>query len=230
MVAAENQAGTSADSAEASATPIAPLDRLPAGWTYRDIGKNAVAGSDRYADAGDGTFIVSATGSNIGGKSDGIGFVFTRASADSVLTARVIDRDVRRAGRRARIGIMMRESLEPDARSLGLVIGDFGQREAHFVARTAKGQGSTEVPGNGYSGTWPTWLRLERSGDAFTAYQSDDGARWFKVASSSVPMATQIFAGLAVASDSQNPASLTVDHVSCRPASAPTSEPQRTGD
>lgn len=216
VVAADNQAGTSTDSAEVAATPVAAGPSLPDGWAHQDIGSVAVAGRAEYASAGNHTFIVQGSGSNIGGTSDGVGFTYTTVTGDAVLTARLIEAKLRGAGRSSRIGIMIRQSLDPDAPCAVLVLGDLGYREARFGARASSGASMTFFPGNGYSGTgqFPTWFRLQRSGDAFTAYQSNDGQQWYKVGTIRVPMSDAIHAGLAVASGSGETISCAADHVS----------------
>jgi hypothetical protein len=215
-VAADNQAGTGPDSKERSATPIAADGPLPSGWSQRDIGMTRKPGSVQYASVSDGTFIVEGAGSNVGNHRDGIGFTCTAATGDTTFTARLIDGDIRNHGTNSRIGIMMRSSLDPDAPALALVLGDLGYREARFGTRTEQGDAMTFMQGNAYSGLTqaPTWFRLTRVQDTFTAYQSDDGQHWYKVGSSVVAMHRDFFCGIAIASDSSNTISMTFDHVS----------------
>src|SRR5262249_20977723 len=46
----------------------------------------------------------------------------------------------------------------------------------------------------------PRWLRLDRSGDLFTAYQSADGVTWSYVGSDTISMTPTVLIGLASAS------------------------------
>lgn len=220
VVAADNQAGTGVDSAEVHATPATAAAALPKGWTHHDVGAPSKPGSAEFAAVEDGTFIVHAAGSNIGGKTDGIGFANTMVKGDAVLTARLINLQLRGAGKWSRVGIMMRKSLEPDAPAVAMVLGDAGYREAHFTTRARSGDQTSQVSGNGYTGTgqFPTWFRIERKGNTFTAYQSDNGEQWYKVGSSTVTMGDACFAGIAVASGSAESISMTCDHVSVTPA------------
>lgn len=228
VVAADNQAGTSENSADVSATPIALDETLPAGWSHHDIGDTAKSGGASYARVGGETFDVTGTGSTIGGKGDGIGFTCTTASGgDVVLTARLIEMRVRGAGRGSRIGIMIRASLDPSAPAVGMLIGDLGYREARFGTRAAPGEPMSFVLGNGYSSTFPTWFRLQRSNDTFTAYQSDDGENWFKVGTSTVSMPSEVYAGIAVASGGSETVGLRVDHVSVAKATAAATRPSK---
>ena len=71
----------------------------------------------------------------------------------------------------------------------------------------------TWIGGNDY--TWvPAWFRLERRGDTFTACESSDGVRWFRVGKSTVPMEGTYLIGLAVGSNSDNTCTTHFDHVS----------------
>jgi hypothetical protein len=66
-----------------------------------------------------------------------------------------------------------------------------------FQQRTAAGALTTRV---GTAGTVPNWLRLARLGSSLTASLSADGVAWTEVGTSSVPMASNVYIGLAVTS------------------------------
>jgi hypothetical protein len=60
----------------------------------------------------------------------------------------------------------------------------------------------------------PTWFRLARSGDTFTAYQSIDGTTWFAVGSpETVHMRTDFLLGLALAANAAKPETADFDYV-----------------
>ena len=51
--------------------------------------------------------------------------------------------------------------------------------------------------------TWiPVWLRLQRDGNTFTAFQSSDGVTWFTIGTSTVTMDNIYYVGLAASSGS----------------------------
>ena len=43
-------------------------------------------------------------------------------------------------------------------------------------------------------------MKLTRTGNAFTAYQSVDGTNWAQIGSATISMATSVYVGLAVTS------------------------------
>jgi hypothetical protein len=201
-VAARNQAGTGGSSIQASAAS-AKADKLPDNWLQTDIGGCSVPGHAGYAQVSGGTFVISGAGEGIGGKADGLCFVYTKITGNASITAR---RSLAgfEGGKQQKIGIGIRESLEPGAKSLAMVSGDVGAREAHFGTRSADGLAMRWQNGNAYTSPGgPTWFRLTRSGATFTAYQSIDGENWFRVGSpASVQMKEELFVGFAVASNS----------------------------
>jgi hypothetical protein len=211
VVAAQNQSGTSGTSSPASATP-ANTGALPSGWTQTSIGA-VNGGAAGFADVSGGTFVVSGSGTGISGSSDGLCYVSRSVSGDASITARLSDVNWNKGGGAQKVGIMMRESLEPNARTLVMKLGDVGARQAGFGTRSSAGGSMTWMGGNDY--TWiPAWFRLERAGNTFTASESSDGVKWFLVGSSTVPMNSTYVIGLAVSSNNENVSTTHFDHVS----------------
>lgn len=190
VIAAINQSGTNANSAPVSATPAA-AGPLPAGWAQLDIGSVTSRGGASHANVGDNTFIVTGNGHDIGGTADSFSFACMRVTNDFTLSARLL------VNGSVKVGLMMRESLAANARTLALTVGETGGREMKFRTRSASSGSMATQLGNAYSYT-PVWFRLQRAGNVFTASQSADGKTWFKVGSSTVSMAPNYYAGLAV--------------------------------
>jgi autotransporter-associated beta strand protein len=217
-VAAQNQAGTGGDSDEVSATPLAVSATLPDGWARRDIGAVAEAGAANYSSAGGGTLFVSGAGAGIGGTADGGGYAFATVNGDTSITAHRIGASGA-AGVNGRIGLMIRESLAPDAKAQTLFVGDVGFREARFGTRANTGGPMSFITGNGYSSN--AWFRLVRSGDTFSAYQSGDGVVWHFVGSTVVAMPATVHVGIAAGSGRDNLLRGDFDHVSLEGALLP---------
>ena len=76
----------------------------------------------------------------------------------------------------AKAGVIIKESTrQGSAYAAMMVTGDHGVRMQHNFTQDTAGR-----PG-GVSSTSPRWLRLTRSGDTLTGYESADGTRWTKV-------------------------------------------------
>jgi hypothetical protein len=210
-VAARNQAGTSQPCDAASATPAEAGD-LPAGWTRSDIGgaKDSSAG---FADVSGGTFVVRGAGSGIGRTSDSVCFVNTGVSGDVMLTARLSNVAWARDGRNQKVGIMIRQSLEPDSPLFLMKLGDVGARQAGAGLRKESGGAIVWTGGNDY--TWiPAWFRLQRVGDRCIAYESSDGQRWFEVTKADLPLRGDYRIGLFVSAGGESVNTTHFDHVS----------------
>ncbi len=79
----------------------------------------------------------------------------------------------------------------------------------------AAGERARWQNGNAYTSPGPpTWFRLNRAGDAFTAYQSIDGTTWFTVGKPKiVHMGAACYVGFAVGSNSDHMDSATFDNL-----------------
>jgi hypothetical protein len=91
---------------------------------------------------------------------------------------------------------MIRETLAPAAANAYMAITQ--GKGTDFQRRLTTG--GTTVNQVGSLDKAPFWVKLERIGDAFNAYQSPDGAMWTLVGSETIPMATSVYVGLAAVS------------------------------
>lgn len=210
-VVALNQAGASPASARAQAVPVA-AGPLPLGWRHADIGSPDADGESRFARAAGNTVIVRAAGRGIGGRADSLGFAYRRVRGDFVFTARLADVAWTRG--RNRVGLMVRESLAPDARAAFVTLGDIGARQTRFGVRAEAGGNTAHQNGNDYTWT-PVWYRLSRVGDTITAAHSIDGKTWLEVGPpAKLPLPGAVYLGLAATSQNEKEAvTATFDHV-----------------
>lgn len=211
-VAATNQAGLGGVSAIVAAQPLA-AGALPAGWTCSEIGK-MTTGATTYSPASENTFITKAVGGNIGGTSDSPVFIHCAVTNDFVCMARLIeakwtDRD--------KVGLMVRDSMAPEAKAVALTLGETGGRQCRLGVRSESPAKMNWQLGCDY--TWlPVWFKIERSGDAFTGYQSVDGIDWFKVGSAKLAVSSTCLIGLAVTTGSHDKSITCIfDHVKLMP-------------
>ena len=194
-IEAINQSGTSAASTPSTATPMA-AGALPTSWADQDIGSVSTAGSAQYATTGNGTYLVSGQGAGIGGPTDSFNYAYTQVTGDFTLVARLASV----AGANLNhTGLMMRESLNANATAVIMVLGSTGGRIAQMGSRSSAGVAMTWSTGNQYTVT-PVWLKLQRSGNVFTAFQSSDSVTWFTVGTSTVSMASTYYVGFAACS------------------------------
>jgi hypothetical protein len=168
-------------------------EALPSPWTQTDVGAVTIAGSASYSA---GTMTVRASGADIWGTADAFHFVYKTLTGDGSIVARIAS--LQNVNSWSKAGVMIRETL------------DAGSKHAMMLASAAKGMafqrrettGGTSVNTAGSTSAPPAWVRLDRAGDTFTAYESQDGAAWTEVGTDDIAMASSVYVGLAVTSHS----------------------------
>ncbi len=164
---------------------------LPFGWSNRDVGSPAVAGS---ANQSGGTFTVTGAGADIWSTSDQFHFVYQPITGDTEIVARVANLQAADAWSKA--GIMIRENLTAPAAHASLFAS--GAHGWTFQQRLSAGAASYSTAGS--AGPAPGWVRLVREAHLFSAYQSQDGSVWTLVGTDTITMPATIYVGLAVTS------------------------------
>ena len=188
VVTATNTGGTSANSNEATSTPVA----LPSPWATSDIGTTGATGSASRSPSG--VFTVTGAGADIWGSSDAFRYVYQTATGDCDITARVVT--LQNTHNAAKAGVMIRESLTANSRHAMTNLTAVNGLE--FLRRTSTSGSTSGVSVSGLSA--PYWVRLVRSGDNFTSYRSSDGVNWTSVGSVTISMSTNVQIGLLVCS------------------------------
>ncbi|HWB02830.1 MAG TPA: Calx-beta domain-containing protein [Verrucomicrobiales bacterium] len=151
--------------------------------------------------AGSGaSWALTGEGSGIGNATaDGFYFAHRPMSGDFTIVARVASINPANAGISARCGVMVRGSLAAGAKHAAMTAAP---GRLAFVWRTADG-GTGVSSANGVPGAVPRYLRLQRTGNLFSAAESTDGISWDAHGSAqTVVMADPVYAGLAVTSAS----------------------------
>jgi len=174
------------------------VDPLPGAWTLDKVGLNARAGyatydagSDTYTLAGAGYYILgTTTTSSIGGTNDSFHYLYQTLQGDGSITVRVSSLG---ATQNPKAGIMIRDSLDSNAKSASLVLTSSSR--AYFYYRSATG-GSTS---SSYATATTSYLlRLTRTGDVFRAEVSGNGgSTWTQVGTDrTIAMGQTVYIGL----------------------------------
>ena len=165
---------------------------LPTGWIQQDIGSVGLAGSTTYLDT---TFTLKGSGADIEGAADGCHFVSQILSGDFVITARLASMD--NTDYWAKAGLMLRETIAANAKNVALLVTPQGGGTRMQWRSTEGGNTSNHVLSVRNA---PLWLRLVRSGNTITGWQSDDGVTWRDQHAVILPMNSAVQIGLAVTS------------------------------
>ncbi len=187
-------------SAVVSANFVNSLSLPPPPWLTSDIGAVGLPGSGSFSN---GVFIVSGSGADIWNNADAFRYVYLPLTNGGDISARVTSQG--NTDPWAKAGVMIRDSLAAGA-AYGLMMVtpgngfDFQSRSASGVA--AGGQ----VAGTALNTPPNNWVRLTRSGNTFTAYESADGVNWTQAGTPTTLSFTSSFyyVGLAVAAHNNN--------------------------
>jgi regulation of enolase protein 1 (concanavalin A-like superfamily) len=164
---------------------------LPTGWSTSDVGSTGVVGG---ASVTSGTWTLDGSGVDVYGTVDEFRYAYQQLTGDVDIRVRVATLENVHAWSKA--GVMIRESLTPNARNAFMLVSP-GRGRA-FQARTTAGGTTTRTLAG--AGTAPVWLRLVRQGTQFTGYHSTNGTTWTTAGTATISMTASIYVGLAVTS------------------------------
>lgn len=161
---------------------------LPWPWTEQTIGSPADAGAALY----DGSYVLGNLGADISGTADKMKYVSQTLIGDGEITVKVSS--VTSSDNSTRLGLMMRESLDANARNV--VLGITTSKSVVFMSRRTIA-GTLTSRATNVTVTVPAWLRLQRTGNVFTAWRSTDGVNWTEHGSETLDLGPVLNVGLA---------------------------------
>jgi Concanavalin A-like lectin/glucanases superfamily/F5/8 type C domain len=153
-----------------------------------------------FAEASDGTILMSAIGADIWGTADEFRYAYKTLSGDGSIVVRVDV--VSDSNAWAKAGVMIRETLEAGStHAMAVVTPSSGVSFQRRPEADATSQSTTQ------SGLMaPYWVKLTREGNTFTAQRSEDGVTWVSItddaaaSTAEIPMGSNVFIGLALTS------------------------------
>jgi regulation of enolase protein 1 (concanavalin A-like superfamily) len=184
-ITAVNSSGASGYSNEASATPIAG-----ASLTGADIGSVGLAGSNSL---NGGIYTVSGSGTDIFDNADALRYVYQQMTGDGSIIAQVTSET--NTSVFAKAGVMMRNSLSASDPEASTLIHPAEPEEFDYRLTASAATGYSPA---GTTDAAPYWVKLVRSGHAFSGYVSPDGSNWTLLGTETIAMNNTIYVGLAV--------------------------------
>ena len=175
---------------------------LPSPWAHQDVGDYVLderrlgsysvvsirtPGTASYNSADESITVRGAgAGLNVNGQGMTVHYAYQPVSGDYTFVARIASRA--NAGIADQVGLIMTQSLSPFDQMAGVFLtssgaGDTGTRQ--FVSRSLVAGGTSTTTGPSGVST-PTWLRLERAGNEFTAAAASDGSAWTTIGSATI--------------------------------------------
>jgi regulation of enolase protein 1 (concanavalin A-like superfamily) len=170
---------------------------LPDEWASEDIGVPGWGGYAEY-DPGTGIFTHAGSGDNVSGGHDEMRFTYQSLSGDGTIVARVAE--IPNTHQWATAGVDIRDSLADNAKHAGMVMSQ--NNGPQFMWRTSAGASSSAINNNTGTAFRPRWVKLERVGNTFRGYVSDNGVNWTQYGSATVSMGQRVYIGLLTNSQS----------------------------
>ena len=187
-------------SAVVSANFVNSLNLPPSPWQTSDIGSVGLAGSGSFSN---GVFIVSGSGADIWNNADAFRYVYLPLTNGGDISARVTSQG--NTDPWAKAGVMIRDSLAAGA-AYGLMMITPGNG-FDFQSRSANGGAAGgQMAGTGLNPPPNNWVRLTRTNNTFSAYESADGVNWIQTGAPVTLTFTNAFyyVGLAVTAHNNN--------------------------
>ncbi|MDB6125051.1 MAG: hypothetical protein JWQ71_4044 [Pedosphaera sp.] len=167
---------------------LPPVGNLPAPWTNSDIGSVGLGGSGGYAS---NAFTLTASGNDIWDNADSFHYVYRQMNGNGQIIARITRLDQINSWTKA--GVMIRETLDAGSRHAFMLVSDGNGTD--FQRRTTTG--GTSLNTVGANMTAPYWVKLVRTNNTFSGYDSSNGVNWTLRASATITMTSAVYIGLA---------------------------------
>jgi phosphatidylserine/phosphatidylglycerophosphate/cardiolipin synthase-like enzyme len=202
----DDGAATTSSNVTVTVGTAPPPTGLPSGWAHADIGVTPIAGDATFSN---GVYTITGSGADVWGTADAFHFAYRTMTGDGTIVARVasIPQGIHAW---VKAGVMIRASLTA------------GSAHAFMLASASKGmafqrRGVSGGESQNTAGTMsaaPRWVKLQRNGNMFSAYESANGVNWTLVGTDSIPMGSTVYVGLAVTSHNTSAtATCTIDSV-----------------
>jgi hypothetical protein len=148
-----------------------------------------------FVEEPEGTFTMSAAGTDIWDTADEFRFAYKQLSGDGEITARVTDVGTG-SNNWAKAGVMIRETLDPGSTHAMQIITPGSGAGIGFQWRPATGGSSDWTGSTEPVVTPPYWVRVKRTGNLFEGFHSPDGITWEKEGEITIPMVPNVYIGL----------------------------------
>ena len=172
----------------------------PDGWWSQTIGTAAQGEAQAKGD----TFEVTGNGDDIWNNADAFQFLYKELTGDGSLTARVVSKGTG-SNTWAKGGAMIRNSATAGSEHAMMVLtansDNAAGNGASFQWRAAADGASANSDNGGAAVTAPYWVKIERTGNQFSASMSPDGQAWTQLGTpQTIAMADPVYIGLCVTS------------------------------
>jgi regulation of enolase protein 1 (concanavalin A-like superfamily) len=160
---------------------------LPYPWSDGDVGGATPAGSASYSGS---TFTVQGGGNDVWGSTDQFNYVSQPLTGDLSTVAQVTSQTDTDPW--AKSGVIIKQSTTAGSAYAAVFVTPGNGVNFQYDFDGSSGGESYKFP--------DAWVRLDKIGNVFTAYASDDGLNWVKIGQTTIPMTGSVTTGLIVCS------------------------------
>ena len=152
-----------------------------------------------FAELTNGNILMNAIGADIWNYGDEFRYAYKTLTGNGTIVARI--ESLGNSDAWAKAGVMIRQSIEPGSTHAFMSVTVSGGNGASFQQRLTANGISTNNDNTGPVVSVPYWVKIERTGDAFSGFISPDGATWTQLgAAQTITMTGPILIGLALTS------------------------------
>jgi hypothetical protein len=190
---------------------------LPAGWQAHGLGSELGEERllvDQSVTVENGVWTISAGGFDLWTENDGGLIVYTKHSGDGHSSFRLLSQEKGNdATTWVKTAAGFRESLSPDSRDVHISYTSDNALEPALrvnAGETPKHPGDADSGGFGFNGNGsdevpkagrqldgkPIWIGIDRQGNNFGFYYSEDGKVWTSIASANLELPAELLAGI----------------------------------
>ncbi|HSV98844.1 MAG TPA: LamG-like jellyroll fold domain-containing protein [Sedimentisphaerales bacterium] len=152
-----------------------------------------------FAELTNGNILMNAIGADIWNYGDEFRYAYKTLTGNGTMVARI--ESLGNSDAWAKAGVMIRQSIEPGSTHAFMSVTVSGGNGASFQQRLTANGISTNNDNTGPAVSVPYWVKIERTGDAFSGFISPDGVTWTQLGTAqTITMTGPILIGLALTS------------------------------
>lgn len=178
-----------------SCTALVDVLGLPCDWSSTPDGIGCTGGNASSYDSATGTFTINSEGcyeSDFYNNSDSNGYIAVDFCGDGEVVAQITN-----LTGSLYAGVMMRETLNPDAKMLQIMVNNSG-----IARRELRSSTGATAYAHQFQNQGKFWVKITRSGNQFASYLSLNGIQWDLNFLTQIPMSDCIKVGLVTMNES----------------------------
>jgi hypothetical protein len=199
--------------------PAVEATGLPAGWEAAALGTDDTLAEKQTVTVADGKWTVVASGKDLQNDADGGLIVYQKHTGNGSVSFRLLSQTGGEEAGWVKTAVAFRESTAPGSRTVwsSYTSGNKIEPMVRLTDDTApvgfgeaqsigfSGPGNDNTPAAGRDIGSGIWLGMERNGNDFNAFYSNDGKIWTRIGGATVQFPEEMLAGIAATAHKTDP-------------------------